>query len=136
MLEDIAQCSEVLMIRQTSVNDHKNPYLRPENEVDLSSLAPPSDQDESLPFPACPGGVRVKAARRQAMWMLASCLRRLLLPGKHLQWLRTIVCLQAHANSVGVWQSVSAELGYTGTAMLGVYIKIACSCASPSTHVI
>ena len=48
LLEDMMHCEKVLMIPDTSIEYHENPYLRPEHEVDLSSLASPSDQGECL----------------------------------------------------------------------------------------
>lgn len=48
LLEEMGQCDKVLMTPNTPIEERENPYLRPEHEVDLLSLASPSDQGEFL----------------------------------------------------------------------------------------
>ena len=42
LLEEIERCEKVLMIPQVSILEHEDPYLRPENDVDLSFAALPA----------------------------------------------------------------------------------------------
>lgn len=37
LLEELGLCERVLMIPDTPIEDHEDPYLRPEHEVDLSA---------------------------------------------------------------------------------------------------
>ncbi len=48
LLADMTQCADVLMIPDVSVAPDDDIYLRPEHEVDLSSLTPPSACGEPL----------------------------------------------------------------------------------------
>ena len=78
MLEELTQCSKVLMIPMTSVVEYENPYLRPDHEVDLSFIAPPSEQGELLSRSGqCLRGAHV-AAGLQSMRSKVCCLNLLL----------------------------------------------------------
>lgn len=48
LLDALLQCKHVLMLPNTPIEDPKGPDLRPGHEVDLTCLAPPSGQGESL----------------------------------------------------------------------------------------
>ena len=69
----LLQCSKVLMTPRTSVLEHENPYLRPEHEIDLSFIAPPSKQGELLSGSSqCLRGAHVAAAFSLcALWHVA-----------------------------------------------------------------
>lgn len=43
LLEELRLCEKVLMIPDTPIEDHEDPYLRPDYEVDLTA-ASPTDQ--------------------------------------------------------------------------------------------
>lgn len=48
MLRQMEQCEKVLMIPEVPRLELENPYLRPEHDIDLSTLAPSSCQGEFL----------------------------------------------------------------------------------------
>ncbi len=48
MLKQLLQTHDVLLKVPEKIEDLRNPYLRQKHEVDLSSLAMPSDQGELL----------------------------------------------------------------------------------------
>ena len=81
-MERVVQCSKVLMMPE-KLEDIGNPYLRPDHEVDLSLIAPPSDQGELLAIAILYLRVSINAyvaAGYQALCLTACSLTMLILP--------------------------------------------------------
>ncbi|CAL5227923.1 g10970 [Coccomyxa viridis] len=57
LLEDMAECGEILMIPRTSAERYQTPYRRPEHELDLSSLPPPPNQGRDEPTAGLSAGL-------------------------------------------------------------------------------
>ena len=122
-------CSEVLMIMDASYKKYNGrAYLRLEDGMDLSSLAPPSKPGErQSPLPSCALAVCVRAhleTSLQAVCLPACCPNRFYIQAD-------ILPLQAHAAWVAfLQQSMLPVLGNPFRAMLGVCQESLLRCSS------